>query len=42
MQFKKEPSEPFWRYFERFKNLLVQCPHDGIEKWQNDKFLMTG
>ena len=27
MQFKQEPSEPFWRYFERFKDLLVQCPH---------------
>ena len=22
MQFKKEPSEPFWRYFERFKDSL--------------------
>ena len=23
MQFKKEPSKPFWRYFERFKDLLI-------------------
>jgi len=23
MQFKKEPSELFWRYFERFKDLLI-------------------
>ena len=23
MQFKKEPSGPFWRYFERFKDLLI-------------------
>ena len=22
MQFKQEPSEPFWRYFERFKDLI--------------------
>jgi len=27
IQFKYEPSEPFWRYFERFKDLLVQYPH---------------
>ena len=33
MQFKKELSEPFWRYFKRFKDLLVQCSHHGIEKW---------
>ena len=32
MQFKKEPSEPFWRYFERFNDLLGQCSHHGIEK----------
>ena len=23
MQFKQEPVEPFWRYFDRFKDLLV-------------------
>jgi len=23
MQFKKEPSEPFWIYFKHFKDLLV-------------------
>ena len=34
MQFKQEPSEPFWRYFESFKDLLVQCPPHGIEKWR--------
>jgi len=32
MQFRQEPSEPFWRYFERFKDLLAQCPHHGVEK----------
>ena len=31
MQFKQESSEPFWKYFERFKDLLAQCPHHGIE-----------
>ena len=34
MQFKKEHSEPFWRYFERFKDLFIQYPHYGIEKWR--------
>ena len=23
MQFEKEPSEPFWMYIERFKDLLI-------------------
>ena len=32
MQFKQEINEPFWKYFERFKDLLSQCPHHGIEK----------
>ena len=33
MQFKLESNEPFWRYFKRFKDLLAQCPHHGIENW---------
>jgi len=32
MQLKYEPSEPFWKYFKRFRDLLIQCPHHGIEK----------
>ena len=32
VQFRQEPSKPFWRYFERFKDLLAQCPHHGVEK----------
>ena len=42
MQFKQEPSEPFWRYFERFKDLLVQCPHHGTEKWRQCQILYDG
>ena len=42
MQFKQEPSEPFWRYFERFKDLLVQYPHHGIEKWRQCQILYDG
>jgi len=42
MQFMQEPSEPFWRYFERFKDLLVQCSHHGIEKWRQCQILYDG
>ena len=38
MQFKQETSEPFWRNFERFKD-LAQCPHHGIDKWRQCQFL---
>jgi len=33
MQFRQETNEPFRKYFERFKDLLAQCTHHGIEKW---------
>jgi len=26
-------KESFWRCFERFKHLLAQCPHHGLERW---------
>ena len=39
MQFKQELSEPFWKYFEQFKDLLAQCSHHGIEKWQQCQIL---
>ena len=42
MQFRQEPSEPFWRYFERFKDLLAQCPHHGVEKWRQCQILYDG
>jgi len=32
MPLNQESNEPFWRYFERFKDLLAQCPHHSIEK----------
>ena len=39
MQFRKEQNEPFWRYFEQFKDLLAQCPHYGVEKWRQCQIL---
>ena len=32
-QFGQKTDEPFWKYFDRFKNLLSQCPHHRIERW---------
>ena len=42
MQFRQEPNEPFWKYFERFKDLLAQCPHHGVEKWRQCQILYDG
>jgi len=42
MQFKQETNEPFWKYFEQFKDLLVQCPHHRIEKWRQCQILYDG
>ena len=42
MQFRQERSEPFWRYFKRFKDLLAQCPHHGVEKWRQCQILYDG
>jgi len=42
MQFRQEQSEPFWRYFKRFKDLLAQCPHHSVEKWRQCQILYDG
>ena len=42
MQCKQEPNEPFWKYFEHFKDLLVQCSHHGVEKWWLCQILYDG
>ncbi|XP_074374216.1 uncharacterized protein LOC141714604 [Apium graveolens] len=33
-QFHQKENESFWKYFDRFKNLLSQGPHHRIEKWR--------
>ena len=38
-QFHQKEKESFWKYFDRFKNLLSQCPHHGIEKWRLCKII---
>jgi len=25
--------EPFWKYMNRSRELLIQCPHYGLERW---------
>src|SRR6516165_2888819 len=31
--FCQNEKESFWKYFDRFQNLLAQCPRHGLEKW---------
>ena len=31
-QFIQLDTESFWKYFDRFKNLLAQCPHHGLDQ----------
>jgi len=42
LQLSKQLIEPFWKYFECFKDLLAQCPHHGIEKWRLCQGLYDG
>ena len=41
-QFHQLPSEPFWKYFERFKDLISKCPHHAIEKWRLCQIIYEG
>ena len=35
-------KESFWKYFERFRLLLAQCPHDGLERWRLYQIIYEG
>ena len=41
-QFRQYDKEPFWRYLERFKDLLAQCPHHAIKKWRLCQIIYEG
>ena len=41
-QFIQLERESFWKYFDRFKNLLAQCPHHGLEKWRLCQIIYEG
>ena len=40
--FKQVDSEPFWKCLERFKDLLAQYPHHGVEKWRLCQIVYEG
>ena len=42
MQCKQETTEPFWKSFERFSDLLAQCSYHGLEKWRLCQILYDG
>ncbi|KAK1265662.1 hypothetical protein QJS04_geneDACA014972 [Acorus gramineus] len=41
-QFIQKEGESLWRYLERFKDLLLQCPHHGFEVWRLVQILYEG
>ncbi|MBZ2164356.1 retrotransposon gag domain-containing protein, partial [Alteromonas stellipolaris] len=41
-RFRQQTGEPFWKYLERFKDLLTQCPHHAIYKWRLCQILYEG
>ena len=41
-QFRQLDKEPFWKYLDRFKDLLGQCPHCAIEKWRLCQIIYQG
>ena len=41
-QFFQLDKEPFWKYLDRFKDLLAQCLHHPIEKWHFCQIIYEG
>jgi len=41
-QSRQRDKELFWRYLERFKDLLAQYPHHAIEKWHLCQIIYEG
>ena len=41
-QFRQFNKELFWRYLERFKDLLAQCPYHAIENWRLCQIIYEG
>ena len=42
VNFRQFGGESFAKYFERFKELLVKCPHHNFEKWTLCQILYDG
>ena len=41
-QFYQLAGKSFWKYFDRFKNLLIQCLHHRIETWRLCQIIYEG
>ena len=42
IQTKQGEHELLWQYLERFKELLLQCPHHGFEMWRLTQIVYEG
>lgn len=42
MNFSQKENETFFRCWERFKELLLTCPHQGDETWRVISFIYYG
>ncbi|XP_077232805.1 uncharacterized protein LOC143871649 [Tasmannia lanceolata] len=42
LQFKQKPLESFSKFMERFKDLLQECPHHGIDVWHLCQIIYEG
>lgn len=40
--FSQKEGEPLWMYLERYNDLLLQCPHHGIEMGRQVQILYEG
>ncbi|KAM6567243.1 hypothetical protein CsatA_026371 [Cannabis sativa] len=41
-EFYQKDNEEFYECWERFKDLLLKCPHHGFEKWRLVKYFYDG
>lgn len=42
INFSQEEHEKFYECWERFKDLLLRCPHHGFETWHLIQYLYKG
>ncbi|ROV59080.1 hypothetical protein EGO58_11735, partial [Limosilactobacillus reuteri] len=42
LQFRQKPSESFSKLMERFKDLLQECPHHGLDLWHLCQIIYEG
>ncbi|XP_077222173.1 uncharacterized protein LOC143856016 [Tasmannia lanceolata] len=42
LQFRQKPHESFSKFMERFKDLLQECPHHGLDTWHLCQIIYEG